>query len=461
MYGTFLAARRDIISCWKVMAMNRTMKIVSSVLWVVVAISSGYIYGRRGVTSPTMTKSQTTAGEYTCPMHPFIIKDRAGSCPVCGMELVKKTVGTGISDKELLNVSHVALSPTQQVMANLATIAVAVQPFSKEITCTGIVAYNQERQGKVSAWVAGRLDRLLVKSVGSEVRKGMPVAEMFSIDLYNAEVQYLMAYKTIKLLNSTISVNFPINTHMSLGDIYERLRQLGFREEQFVQLQKSTTPSIRVPIYSPFSGVVTEKFIQEGQYVNVGDPLFGIADLSRIWVELEVFESDFPLIKVGQEVVVTSQSYPGVPFHGKVTLIYPFLDAKTRTLKLRVEIPNPGLKLKPEMYVRATIRVPMAASLAVPVGAVMDTGKRQVVWVESKPGVFLQRDVKTGVRSDRSVQILDGLKAGEKIATTGSYLVDSEAQLNHGNIAPSSAAPSSAGKSGLDMNDMKLPEPRH
>ncbi len=149
-------------------------------------------------------------------------------------------------------------------------------------------------------------------------------------------------------------------------------------------------------------------------------------------MELELFESDFSFIKVGQDVTIHSRSYPGEPFLGKVKLIYPFLDAKTRTVKLRVEIPNSGLKLKPEMYVQATISVPLADSLVIPVGAVMDTGKRQLVWIESKPGVFLQREVKTGVRSGKEVQILSGLKTGEKVATTGGYLIDSEAQLSRG-----------------------------
>jgi len=231
-------------------------------------------------------KGQQQESAYTCPMHPFILKEQPGSCPICGMELVKKIAGGGLTDQELKSVSHVALSPTQQLIANLATVAAVVKPFSKEISCTGIVAYNQERQEKVAAWVAGRLDRLLVKSVGSEVRKGRTGAELYSVDLYNAQVQYLLAYRTLKVLNSSVSVTFPINTQMSLGDTHERLRQLGFREEQFEQLQKSVTPSVRIPVYSPLSGVVTEKFFQEGQYVNVGDPLFSVADLSLIWVEL-------------------------------------------------------------------------------------------------------------------------------------------------------------------------------
>jgi Cu(I)/Ag(I) efflux system membrane fusion protein len=440
--------------------MSRNMKIVALVIVVAVAVTGGYFYGRHGGGSPPASKVQTRAGDYTCPMHPFIEKDHAGTCPICNMELVKKGAGAGMSDKDLQNVSHVALSPTQQVMANLATTAAVVKPVSREISCTGIVAYNQERLGKISAWLAGRIDRLLVKSVGSEVHKGKPVAEIYSVDLYNAQVQYLMAYRTVKILNSTISVTFPINTHMALGDASERLRQLGFREEQFEQLQKADKPTIYVPLYSPFSGVVTEAFVREGQYVNMGDPLFAIADLSRIWVELEVFESDFPLVKVGQEVVILASAYPGESFRGKIQFIYPFLDPKSRTIKLRVELPNPGLKLKPEMYVQGNISVRLNDSLVIPAGAVIDTGNLHLVWVESKPGVFLPRDVTTGARSGENIQILSGLKAGEKVAVTGSYLIDSEAQLSHGGGAPArpAAAPAAppARTQDMDMKDMKM-----
>lgn len=437
------------------------MKIVGSLVCITLALSGGYLYGRRGNVPPA-AKTQSPAGEYTCPMHPFIAKDKPGACAICSMELVKKSGGTGLADKDLKNISHVALSPTQQIMANLATVAATQKPFNREITCTGSVTFNQERQGKVSAWVAGRIDKLLVTSVGSEVRRERPVAELFSIDLYNAQVQYLVAYKTLKILNSSASVTFPINTQMSLGETYERLRQLGFRQEQFDKLHKLATPTVMVPIYSPFSGIVTEKLVKEGQYVNIGDPLFAIADLSRIWVELEIFENDFSAVKIGQEVTIHAQAYPRETFRGRVKLIYPFLDPKTRTIKLRVEIPNPGLKLKPEMFVQASIRVPQTASLVIPAAAVIDTGTRQVVWVESGPGVFLQRDVTSGGRSGTEVQILSGLKAGEKVAVSGGYLIDSEAQLSHTgetrdrSAAPPKPAPRPASKDELDMKEMKM-----
>jgi Cu(I)/Ag(I) efflux system membrane fusion protein len=440
--------------------MNRTTKIGIAAAVVAAALSCGYFFGRRAVPPQTGAKGQAQKAGYVCPMHPFISKDQPGSCDICGMDLVKRVPGGELSDKELKNVNHVALSPTQQVMANLATTPAAVRPFSKEITATGVVTYNQERQAKVAAWLAGRLDRLLVKSVGAEVSRDRPVAEVYSLDLYNAEMQYLLAYKTTKLLNSTVSSAFPANTQMVLGEAHDRLRQLGFREEEFSRLQKSAKPSVRVPIYSPLSGVVIEKLVQEGQYVNVGDPLFSIADLSRIWVELELFENNLPLVRTGQEVAIVSRSYPGEVFHGRVTFIYPFLNPKTRTVRVRVALPNPGLKLKPDMYVSATIKAPMADSLVVPQKSVMDTGKRRVVWVESTPGVFLPREVTTGARSGGNVQILAGLRAGEKVALTGGYLIDSEAQLTGGSEVPENRTAPPPRKDELDMNDMKMqPEP--
>jgi Cu(I)/Ag(I) efflux system membrane fusion protein len=315
----------------------------------------------------------------------------------------------------------------------------------------------------VAAWVAGRLDRLLVNSVGATVRKEKPVAEIFSVDLYNAEVQYLLAYKTLKILNSSFSVTFPNSTQISLGEAHERLRQLGFREAQFNLLKKSVTPSVRIPIYSPLSGVVTEKLVQEGQYVNVGEPLFSIADLSRVWVELELFEGDFPFVRTGQEVDIIAKSYPGQAFHGKVTFIYPFLAPKTRTVKVRVELPNPELKLKPDMYVTAVIKAPQPDALVIPAAAVIATGKRQLVWVEAQPRVFVPREVTTGIRSAGDIQILAGLNAGEKVAASGAYLIDSEAQLSRGGEvtalpppAPTKPPTAPGHKDDMDMSDMKM-----
>lgn len=440
--------------------MNRAVKIGFAAAVVAAAVLCGYLYGRRAAPPQGETGENAQQAVYCCPMHPFIVKEQPGACAICAMELVRKVPGAETGAEELRHLSHVALSPTQQVMANLSTAAATVRPLAREIAATGIVTYDQERQGKVSAWLAGRIDRLRVGSVGARVERNRPMAEVSSYDLVLAQEEYLLSRKTLRLFQSSIVPTYAQNSQTSLFEARQRLRQLGFREEQFEQLDRSGKPDVRIPIYSPISGVVTEKFVQEGQYVNVGDPLFSVADLSRVWVELEIFEGDLPFARKGQEVAITARSDPAGTFRGKVAFIYPFLDPKTRTVRVRVTLPNPGLQLKPDMFVSATISVPLADSLVVPLGAVMDTGTRQVVWVESQRGVFVPREVKTGARSVGGVQVLAGLKAGERVAVTGGYLIDSEAQLSRGGEPAAQPAPPPGKNDDLDMGDMKMPEPR-
>jgi Cu(I)/Ag(I) efflux system membrane fusion protein len=407
---------------------------------------------------------------YTCPMHPFIIKDKPGSCPICGMTLVKKIEGTQASGKELDMLGHVSLSLTQMVMANVATTEAKEMPLNKEIDAVGIVQYDQARQAKVTAWVAGRIDRLRVNTVGSYVSKGRPVAEIYSPDLVSAQQEYLLALKSRDQFKNSPIQSIAQGGEGLVASARQRLKFLGVKDEQIAGLEKTGQPNIRLPIYTPLAGIVIEKIALEGQYVNVGDILFNIADLSTVWVELEVYENEFPNIKIGQIVDLSSQSYPGKTFRGRVAFIYPFLDPKTRTVKVRVEIPNPGLRLKPDMFVNAKVLVRLGSSIVVPVSAVIDTGRRQVVWVEMKPGMFEPRDVKVGVRTGDNIQILSGLKAGEKVASSGGYLIDAEAQLKggggghegmpgmkmeeKGGQKPSAPAQKKGG--GMDMNDMKM-----
>jgi Cu(I)/Ag(I) efflux system membrane fusion protein len=321
--------------------------------------------------------------------------------------------------------------------------------------------------------VAGRIDRLYVDKVGDYVSTRRPVAEVYSPDLVATEQEYLLALKSRDQLK-----NSPISSISQSGEglvesALQRLKLWGVKDYQIAQLEKSGKPDIRLPIYTPLSGIVIDKLVLKGQYVKEGDPLFNIADLSSVWTELEVYENDFPFIKIGQMVEITSQSYPGKTFTGRVSYIYPFLDPKTRTVKVRVEIPNPGLKLKPDMFVNAAVKVPLGNVLTVPVTAVLDTGTRKVVWVETKPGAFVPHDVQVGARVGDDVQILSGLLRGDKIAATGGYLIDSEYQLNTGadsmpgmkmgnKSTPAPPAgqggnePAAPKKDDMNMDDMKM-----
>ena len=457
--------------------MNKKIALPVSVA-ILLAVAGGGWYLRQQQTYEADHDHKVAAGKvlYTCPMHPFIIKDKPGTCPICGMKLIKKIDGsaaggaaTAEQKQQAGMPGHVALSPTQRVMANVATAAVTRTSLDKEINAVGTVQYDQTRQAKVTAWIAGRIDRLYVNAVGAKVAKDEPVAEVYSPDLLSSQQEYLLAVKSREQLkNSPISV-IAQNGDSLVAAARQRLMLFGVKESQIAELEKAGKPNIRLPVYTPLSGVVIEKLVQEGQYVNQGEVLFTIADLSKVWVEIDVFENEVPYVKVGQQVEIRSSGDSHVAARGRISFVYPFHDPKTHTVRARVELANSGGRLKPDMFVNAVIRVPLVTGIAVPVTAIIDTGTRQVVWVESSPGMFEPRDVKVGERVDDRMQILSGLKPGDNVAVSGGYLIDSESQLqsgtggqgpgtgkggHEGHGAP--AVPPKKKGGGLDMSDMKM-----
>lgn len=331
------------------------------------------------------------------------------------------------NDADMLR--DVSLSPAQLVMANVATVKARMMPLTKEINAVGIVGYDQARQAKVTAWVAGRIDRLYVNTVGAHVSKGAPVAEVYSPDLVSSQQEYLLALRSREQFKDSQIPSIAQSGEGLVESARQRLKLLGVKDSQIAALERSGQPTIRLPVYTPLSGTVIEKIALEGQYVNVGDPLFAIADLSVVWVEVEVYENEFPFIRIGQQVKVFSQSYPDRTFMGQAVFVYPFLDPKTRTVKVRLELPNPRHELKADMFVNAVVQIPLGDAIAVPVTAVLETGKRRVVWVEKEPGMFEPREVNVGTRVGDRFQILAGLRAGEKVAASGGYMIDSELQL--------------------------------
>lgn len=352
------------------------------------------------------------------------------------------------NDADMLR--DVSLSPAQLVMANVATVEARMMPLTREINAVGIVGYDQARQAKVTAWVAGRIDRLYVNTVGAHVSKGTPVAEVYSPDLVSSQQEYLLALHSREQFKDSPIPSIAQGGEGLVESARQRLKLLGVKDHQIAALERSGQPTIRLPVYTPIEGTVIEKIALEGQYVNVGDPLFAIADLSVVWVEVEVYENEFPFIRIGQQVKVFSQSYPDRTFMGRAVFVYPFLDPKTRTVKVRLELPNPRHELKADMFVNAVVQVPLGDAIAVPVTAVLETGKRRVVWVEKEPGMFEPREVNVGTRVGDRFQILAGLRAGEKVAASGGYMIDSELQLR--------GSPGMAGMTG--MRDEKKPDAR-
>ncbi|OGT95889.1 MAG: efflux transporter periplasmic adaptor subunit, partial [Geobacteraceae bacterium GWB2_52_12] len=329
------------------MALNKKI-VFPLIALLLIALAGGgwYAWQHAGHDHAAEGKAGQGKVEYTCPMHPFIIKDKPGTCPICNMELVKK-LESGPADQtpeqkqQAESLGQIALSHTQRVMANVATVEAGQQPLSREITAVGVVQFDQSRQAKVTAWIAGRIDKLNVDTVGAFVSKNRPVALLYSPELVATQQEYLLAVKSREQLKNSPLSSISRNGEGLVVSARQRLMLYGVKESQIAELERAGKPTIRLPIYTPLSGVVIEKLVQQGQYVNVGDVLFNIADLSRVWVEIEVYENEFQGVKVGQPVEIRSQSFSSKTFTGKVTFIYPFLDPKTRTVKARVEMPNP------------------------------------------------------------------------------------------------------------------------
>ena len=468
------------------MALNKKIAIPLVVIILALAAGGGwYLWQQKHPGTAGEQKAAQGKQLYTCSMHPFIIKDKPGACPICGMELIKKIDGaagggaqTAEQKQQADMLGHVSLSPTQRIMANVATVEAKQTTLSKEINAVGIVQFDQTRQAKVTAWIAGRIDRLHVDTVGAYVSRDKPVAEIYSPDLLATQQEYLLAIRSRDQLKNSPIAAISQNGEGLVASAKQRLMLFGVKESQIAELQKTGKPNIRLPIYTPLSGTVIEKMVQEGQYVNTGEVLFNIADLSKVWVEIDVFENEVPYVRVGQQVEIHSSAEHNVVSNGRISFVYPFHDPKTHTVKARVIMANPGQKLKPDMFINAIIRVPLVKGIVVPVTAVIDTGKRQVVWVETSPGMFEPRDVQVGERVEDKAQILSGLKAGDMVAVSGGYMIDSESQLKGsggghenmpgmkmddkkpaapgpgGGATPAQQPPAKKGK--LKMDDMKM-----
>jgi len=412
------------------------MKPVTAVLvLILLAIGSGCAPDQKPQQAQTAAQK---APVYTCPMHPSVISDRPGACPVCGMALVKRSEAAPMSQSELEHLRAVSLSPTQSVSANVATSVAERSVLVKSIEAVGIVDYAEPLQVSVSARFSGRIEKLHASTTGERIARGAPLFELYSPDLMSAEQDYILALDAKsraagQIRSAPDRLLETSRTRLSL--------HFGLTEEQIGELERTMTVKQSAMFFAPISGTVIRKMVQEGQYVSEGQELYQLADLSTVWIVLDVYEQDVRSLRIGQKVSISTAADAEERFTGKIIFIDPVMDPETRTVRIRTKFSNPGGALKPEMFVDASIQVPMAPSIVIPSSAVLSTGSGSVVWIQTGEGLFEPRPVKIGAKTSALVQILAGLEEGDRVVTSGGYLIDSESLLRVPAGAPAASAP--------------------
>lgn len=429
--------------------------------------------------SGTASVSSGATAEYICPMMCTPPQSQPGRCPVCAMELVVASSGGSKGDSQ-----SVEIAPAARRIANIQTAEASFQTASRTIRAVGQLQYDEASLKTISAYVAGRLDRLYADFTGVVVKKGEPLALVYSPELYSAQVEFLLAKRSVaqaspQTLESIVSAN---------RNLYENARkqliELGMTDAQIDELEARGKADSRLHLYSPMSGTVIQKLAVEGQYVKASDRIYQLADLSKVWLMLELFPEDAANICYGQKVEAEVQSLPGKKFSGRVAFVDPNVDERTRTIGVRVALPNQegllkigdlataylqiaiapgtekrlydpelasrwmsprypneifdqpgtcplsGMELVPASHYGFT-DVPQGESqvVSIPRSAVLMTGKNSVAYVEAEPGRFELRRVVAGHQSGDQVVIHEGIEPGEKVAVRGNFLIDSQMQL--------------------------------
>ena len=414
---------------------------------------------------------------HTCPMHPQIRQPGLGDCPICGMPLVPATASGADLDE-----FAVSIEPAQRRLANIKTVTVTEQPVSRQLQTIGSIEIDESRQATISSYIDGRLEKIYADYTGVEVQGGDHLAVVYSPQLYSAQIEYLEAKKTLESSSDSALASIREAQEKLAGNSRQRLLELGMTADQLKELDSTATAKSRLTIYAPMGGTVIEKLAEEGKYIEAGEPIYRIADLSMVWLMLELFPEDASRIRFGQQVQARLSSNPNEVLTGRVAFIAPNVDPSSRTVGVRVEFTNEHRKLRPGDYAEATITIPIGpegeiydkdlagkwispmhpqiirdqpgpcpvcgmqlvpttrygfaatpvdqpVSVTIPRSALLLAGQNSVAYVETEAGRFELRVVKIGPFLKDRVVILEGIEPGEQVATSGNFLIDSQMQL--------------------------------
>ena len=437
--------------------MKTKLKLILTGILLVAAIGSGAFIA--GCSRQPETSGSTAASSkktlYTCGMHPWIIQDHPGNCPICGMKLepVHKTANAAAPSATS---SAIAIDPATIQMMNLQTTEITRGPLRRTIRTVGTIDYNETALTDVTTKFKGWIEKLDVDTTGELVHRGEPLFEIYSPELYSAEAEYLAVLGTNRDSGATAL------REAALG----KLKFFDISDTQIAGLDKTREPRKTLQILAPMDGFVLEKNIVQGQMVDAGIKLYRLADLGVVWVFAQIYEQDLPYVQLGQEATVKLSSLPDREFRGRVTYVYPNVDEKTRTAKVRLEFENPGYFLKPGMFVSAQITSELKPSaLLVPDSAVLRSGEKTTVFVALPGGRFDPRRVVLGPEAEHNMyEIISGLQEGERVVTSGQFMLDSESQLREaiekmrGPAIAATESPSTAGTNETEQASATNPE---
>ena len=444
----------------------------------------GFIIGKGTGASSDTTQAQVASAVakeetvWTCSMHPQIKLKKPGKCPICAMDLIPLKPGASLGEREI------KLSPLAAKLAEIEVMPVIRKEFYMKVPMVGKISLDETRSKKITARYAGRLDRLFVDYNGIQVKKGDHLFEIYSPQLINAQEELSQAIESAKSMKNSNIKTIRESSLKAVDASRDKLRLWGLTDEQIKKFEETKIITDHVTTYSPMEGVVVKKHVDEGSYVKEGSVIYSIASLDHLWVELDAYESDLQWLHYAQEVSFTTEAYPGEEFKGRISFIHPLLNDKTRTVKVRVNVQNKDRRLKPDMFVRAEIRVNVNASgkvidkalsgkwispmhpeiisdkpgpctvcgmdlvpaheygfsrqdeksdnpLLIPASAPLITGKRAVVYIKvsSKEGIYQGRTITLGLKAGDYYIVKSGLRQGDLVVTKGAFKIDSALQI--------------------------------
>jgi Cu(I)/Ag(I) efflux system membrane fusion protein len=405
------------------MGLKNIVKIFGVLILTLALVALGYVWGSKTKDQGSMSAQNSMNAD---------MSNMKGMEGMSGMEMPPGTA---------------MVSPDKQQLLGVRITTVEARPLSKTVRTVGTITYDETKVIHVHSKVEGWIEKLYADYTGKFVQKGQPLFTLYSPDLLATQGEYLLAIKSYERLANSSIPEVKAGAESLVDASKQRLMLWDISDQQIRDLEQKREPQKTLTFYAPHSGFIIKKDINEGMRIMPEKELYTIADLSTVWVDADVYESEISLVKVGQQATINLSYYPEETFRGRISYIYPYLNEKTRTVKVRLEFPNSALKLKPDMYVNAEIKIDSGRHLAVPEEAVLDTGLRKVIFVDKGNGHFEPKEIKLGSKLDGFYQVLSGLQEGERIASSSVFLLDSESRL-------SEAMGAMAGMPGMSMAGM-------